>query len=129
MKKTYIIILFNILIVAALAAILGQKTHTFYPWHNVVMFVFNAYIVTATIISSYLCGKSLFKTDSSQILSLGFFLTSIGFIILATFVVGLNIIISQFNTFSFINNFAVFVIAFIVIPILTARPNKIFSKP
>lgn len=128
MKKAYIILILNTLVVSALSVVLSQKTHTLYPWHNVVMFVFSSYVATITIISSYFAGKTIFKSEGKQILSLGFFLTSTGFILLSIFIVGLNLIIKQFDVYSFVNNFAIFSIAYIAIPLLTARPYKLISK-
>jgi hypothetical protein len=100
----------------------------FYPWHSVGMFVFNACLVAAVIISSYHVGKTLFNTKSNQILSLGFFFTSVGFVQLSIFIVGWYSIIREFNTHSFLINFVVFTTAFLVVPMFAAKPNKFLLK-
>ena len=127
-KKAYTILAFNILIIAFLSAIFLQKFQMFYPWHSVGMFVFNACLVAAVIISSYHVGKTLFNTKSNQILSLGFFFTSVGFVQLSIFIVGYYSIIREFNTHSFLINFVVFTTAFLVVPMFAARPSKSLLK-
>ncbi len=127
-KKAYTILAFNILIIAFLSAIFIQKGHAFSPWHSVGMFVFNSCLAAAVIISSYHVGKTFFNTKSNQILSLGFFFTSVGFVQLSIFVVGYYSIIEGFSTPSFLINFAVFTTAFLVIPMFVAKPNKFLLK-
>jgi hypothetical protein len=92
------------------------------------MFVFNACLVAAVIISSYHVGKTLFNTKSNQILSLGFFFTSVGFVLLAVSIVGYYSIIREFSTPSFLINFVVFTTAFLVVPMFAARPSKSLLK-
>jgi len=127
-KNIYTILAFNILVIAFLSAVFINQSHTFYPWHSVGMFVFNACLVVAVIISSYHVGKKLFNTNSDQILSLGFFFTSVGFVILSIGIVGYHSIIREFSTPSFLINFVVFTTTFLIVPIFAARPNKFLSK-
>jgi hypothetical protein len=127
-KKAYTILAFNILIIAFLSAIFINKSHISYPWHSVGMFVFNACLVAAVIISSYHVGKTLFNTKSNQILSLGFFFTSVGFVLLSVSIVGYYSIIREFSTPSFLINFVVFTTVFLVVPMFAARPSKSLLK-
>ncbi len=127
-KNIYTILAFNILVIAFLSAVFINQSHTIFPWHSVGMFVFNACLVAAVIISSYHVGKNLFNTNSDQILSLGFFFTSVGFVILSIGIVGYHSIIGEFRTSSFLINFVVFATTFLIVPIFAARPSKFLSK-
>ncbi len=127
-KNIYTILAFNTLLIGLLSSIFINKSQTLYPWHSVGMFTFNALLVVAIVISSYHAGKSVFNTNSNQILSFGFFITSTGFILLSVSIVGYFAIIREFNTPSFLVNFLVFSIAFLIVPLLAAKPNKTLSK-
>lgn len=127
-KNIYVILTFNLLTIAFLSAIFIQKSHTIYPWHGVGMFIFNVCLATAIIISSYHVGKSLFNTKSNQILSVGFIFASVGFIWFSLSIVGYYSIIQEFSTPSFLINFSVFAIVFLIIPIFAAKPSKILTR-
>jgi len=127
-KNIYAILVFNTLLIGFLSSVFVNKSHALYPWHSVGMFTFNALLVVAIVISSYHVGKSLFDTKSNQILSFGFFITSTGFILLSVSIVGYFAIIREFNTPSFLINFLVFATAFLIVPLLVAKPNKALAK-
>jgi hypothetical protein len=127
-KNIYAILVFNTLLIVFLSAVFINKSQVFYPWHSVGMFVFNALLVVTVVISSYHVGKALFNTKSNQILSLGFFITSTGFILLSVSIVGYFAIIREFNAPSFLINFLVFTTAFLIVPMLAAKPSKLLSK-
>ena len=127
-KSIYSIFVFNILIIAFLSSIFINKSQLFYPWHSIGMFVFSALLVVVVVISSYHIGKAVFNTKNNQILSTGFFFTSIGFVLLLVFIVGWFSIIKEFNASSFLVNFTTFIIVFFIVPIFVSKPNKFLLK-